>query len=228
MRALWDGRVLRFRSGLPVAAPAWFTERLPPLPLDGELWLERGRFEVLAGAVRRARPLDDEWHALRYLVFDLPRPGEPFAQRAAQLALLVRQQAWAPLQAVAQQTLPDAAALQRRLDEVLRQGGEGLVLHRAAAHWHPGRSSDLLKLKPLSDAEATVVDHQPGHGRLAGQLGALTVRTDDGITLAIGTGFSDAQRRHPPPVGSVVTFTYRGRTASGVPRFASFLRVFGG
>ena len=29
VRACWDGSTLRFRSGAPVAAPAWFTARLP-------------------------------------------------------------------------------------------------------------------------------------------------------------------------------------------------------
>ena len=35
------------------------------------------------------------------------------------------QVAWAPLVAVAQQALPDAAALRRRRDEVVAAGGEG-------------------------------------------------------------------------------------------------------
>lgn len=49
VRALWDGRVLRFRSGLTIAAPQAFVERLPAVQLDGELWLARGRFEQLSG-----------------------------------------------------------------------------------------------------------------------------------------------------------------------------------
>ena len=35
VRALWDGSELRFRSGRPIAAPAWFTEALPATALDG-------------------------------------------------------------------------------------------------------------------------------------------------------------------------------------------------
>ena len=54
VRARWDGARLVLRSGLPVAAPAWFTRRLPPVALDGELWLGRGRFDALSGLVRRA------------------------------------------------------------------------------------------------------------------------------------------------------------------------------
>jgi DNA ligase 1 len=226
VRALWDGRALSFRSGLPIAAPAWFVQQLPAgIALDGELWLGRGRFEALSGAVRKAVPVDAEWHSVRYQLFDLPGTSGPFSERAARLQALVKQTGKPVLAAIDQQRLPNAAALQTRLDDVVRSGGEGLMLHRADALWRPGRSEQLLKLKPLHDAEATVIGHAPGRGRHAGRLGALRVRADDGTEFLVGTGFSDAEREHPPPLGSVVTYTHRGHTAGGVPRFASFLRL---
>ena len=224
VRALWDGAQLRLRSGHAVPAPAWFTARLPATPLDGELWLGRGEFERLAGTVRRAEPVTADWRALSYQVFDLPGHGGPFAERAARLQALSRALTWAQFAAVPQQRLDGPAALRRRLDEVVRGGGEGLVLHRADAYWQPGRSPALLKLKPLQDAEALVVGHLAGRGRHEGRLGALRVRLADGTEFSLGTGFSQAERASPPPLGSTVTFTYRGRTAAGVPRFASFLR----
>lgn len=225
VRAYWDGRSLRFRSGLPVAAPAWFTQRLPATPLDGELWLGRGRFEALSGAVRRAVPDDAEWRALRYVVFEQPGGAGTFAERAGRLRAIVHEAGFAQLQAAEQLTLPDRASLARQLAEVLAAGGEGLVLHRADAPWVTGRSPLLLKLKPRHDAEAVVLAHEPGRGRHAGRLGALRVRGEDGTVFRIGTGFSDAQRDAPPAIGSVVTYTHRGHTEAGVPRFASFLRV---
>lgn len=225
VRALWDGRALRFRSGLAVAAPGWFTARLPAQALDGELWLGRGRFEALAGAVRRQQPRDDEWRAISYRIFELPDAPGDFAARAARIRSVVARVGWAPLVAVEQQPVPDRAALRRRFDEVIAAGGEGLMLHRADAAYEAGRSGALLKLKPVQDAEAVVVGHVPGRGKHAGRLGALQVRGDDGTAFVIGTGFDDAQRASPPPVGSTVTYTYRGTTAAGVPRFASFLRV---
>jgi DNA ligase 1 len=226
VRAIWDGQSLRFRSGLPIAAPAWFVKPLPAgVALDGELWIGRGRFEPLSGAVRKAVPVDAEWRTVQYQLFDLPGGPGPFGVRAARLQAVVQRAGTPVLAAAEQHRLPDAAALQRRLDEVVRAGGEGLMLHRADALWHPGRSGQLLKLKPLHDAEATVIGHAPGRGRHAGRLGALRVRTDEGTEFLIGTGLSDAEREHPPPLGSVVTYTHRGHTESGVPRFASFLRV---
>lgn len=225
VRAFWDGRKLRFRSGAPIAAPAWFTQRLPGQALDGELWLERGRFEALSGIVRRQLPDDASWQALRYMLFELPGAGDTFAERAKRLQDLVRSTGWPQLVAVEQSRLGSAAQLQRRFQQVLHAGGEGLMLHRADAPYHTGRSPALLKLKPQQDAEAQVVGHAAGRGKHAGRLGALRVRTDSGIEFQLGTGLSDAQREAPPPLGSWVTFTHRGFSADGVPRFASFLRV---
>ena len=225
MRAYWSGSRLFFRSGAPILAPQWFVAGLPPVALDGELWLGRGRFEALAGTVRQTVALDAAWRQVRYEVFDLPAADGPFAARAARAAALVQAQRFEPLRAVPQRRVADRAALGRWFDEVVRGGGEGLVLHRADAPWRPGRSDAVLKLKPLDDAEAVVVAHVPGRGRLAGTLGALQVRTPEGVEFLLGSGLSDAQRAEPPPVGAAVTYAYRGRTASGVPRFASFLRV---
>lgn len=225
VRAFWDGRVLRFRSGAPIAAPDWFTQRLPALPLDGELWLERGRFEALSGLVRRQRADDAAWRGLRYMLFELPGAAGSFAARAQRLQRLVQQAGWAQLVAVEQSAIDTSNELQRRLQQVLHTGGEGLMLHRADAPYHAGRSPALLKLKPQHDAEALVLAHLAGRGKHAGRMGALRVRSEDGVEFQLGTGFSDAERAAPPPPGSWVTFTHRGFTAEGVPRFASFLRL---
>lgn len=225
VRAYWDGSGLRFRSGLPVSAPAWFLAGLPAVPLDGELWLARGRFEALVGAVRRQVPVAAEWRALRYMVFELPGAPGPFVERAERIRQLLPAATGGPAIAVQQHRVADRAALHQRLQVVLDAGGEGLMLHRADAPFEAGRSGALLKLKPLADADAQVIGHVPGRGRHEGRLGALRVRTVDGVVFFIGTGLSDAEREIPPPLGAWLTFTHRGLTAAGVPRFASYMRL---
>lgn len=233
VRALWTGRELRLRGGGTVAAPAWFTAGLPPMPLDGELWAGRGRFDEASGTVRRVRPVDAAWQHIRYMAFELPDGAGPFHERVSRLEALAAEAAVAAAfrfgkpvwQVVDQRQVPDRTALQRWLDEVVAAGGEGLMLHRADAPYVTGRSELLLKLKPVHDAEAVVVGHLPGQGRHAGRLGALKVRMANGVSFEIGTGFSDAERDRPPAIGSTITFTHRGFTPAGVPRFASFLRV---
>ena len=225
VRAYWNGRALWFRGGGRIPAPAWFLERLPPVPLDGELWMGRGRFEELSGEVRREQPREDAWRRIRYLVFELPGAPGPFEARARAIEALVARVGWPQLEAVAQTRVKDRAELQARLRDVLKAGGEGLMLHRADAPYATGRSDALLKLKPLLDAEAVVVGHIPGKGRLAGLVGALEVETPEGRRFRIGSGLTDALRKNPPALGATVTYTYRGLTRTGLPRFPAFLRL---
>ncbi len=223
-RAVWDGRSLRFRSGRAVHAPAWFIAGLPPEPLDGELWIARGRFDALSGIVRRQVPRDADWRQIRYMVFEQPDGAGTFTERIERLRGVVARADVPWLQLVEQFRVADRQALQARLDEVVAGGGEGLMLHRDDAPYLTGRSDALLKLKPLFDAEARVVGHLPGKGRLSGMLGALQVETPAGLRFELGTGLSDAERRNPPPLGALVTYQYRALTPDGVPRFASYLR----
>jgi len=81
VRAWWDGQRRQFlsRQGNVYHAPAWFTERLPAMVLDGELWLGRGEFQTTVSIVRRQdQPAD--WAQLRFVIFDAPAVPEPFEQ----------------------------------------------------------------------------------------------------------------------------------------------------
>ena len=225
VRAFWDGHTLRFRSGRKIAAPNWFIAGLPTTPLDGELWIGRQSFDRLSGIVRRSVPVDAQWREVKYMIFDLPGQPGRFAERAARVTSLVESAGVPWLKAVEQQHVPDREALQIQLEQLVSDGGEGFVLHRADAEWKPGRSDALRKLKPMPDADARVVAVQPGQGRHAGRMGALVLQLPNGQRFSLGTGFTDAQRKSPPPVGSVVTYRYRDHTPTGLPRFASFLRV---
>lgn len=225
VRAYWDGQRLFFRSGNPVNAPDWFIRDFPKTPLDGELWLGRGAFERLSGTVRKQVPDDEAWRQVRYMVFELPHGAGTFSERYEQLRHQVDQAGVPWLVVVDQYRVVDRQALKHKLDDVLANGGEGLMLHRADAVYQIGREEALLKLKPYEDREAVVIAHIPGTGRNQGRLGALLVEDRDGRRFRIGTGFSDAQRDNPPPIGSLISYRYRGLTVNGLPRFASFLRL---
>lgn len=223
VRAVWDGSTLRHRSGRIVSAPANFLAALPAEPLDGELWLGRGRFEPLSALVRRNEPRESEWRAVRYMVFDSPVPNLTFEARLHRLVAL-RSAPPSPVEIAPQWRVADESALQRDLARTVAGGGEGLVLHVANALHTPGRSEALLKLKPHLDAEALVVGHRRGSGKYGAELGALEVESADGRRFFVGSGLSDAARRHPPPIGSTITYRYRDLTSSGLPRFATYVR----
>ena len=195
------------------------------MPLDGELWMGRGTFETLSGIVRRHVPEDDPWRNIRYMVFDLPAHPGVFDERLARMKELLAGLDPLRIAPVDQFRVGDLDELTALLNHVVDQGGEGLMLRRGGSRYLAGRSDDLLKLKTHQDAEAVVVAHLPGKGKYTGMMGSLLVEMPDGRRFRLGTGFSDETRRSPPPIGATVTYKYHGKTGSGLPRFASFLRV---
>jgi DNA ligase 1 len=230
VRGYWDGKRLLTRSGQPVAAPAWFTAGWPTTAMEGELWAGRGQFQKAVGTVRQQVPDDNAWRSIRFMVFDLPAQEGTFTTRLPVLNGLVARidQPW--VQAVQQSKAPQPEALQALLLQVTRTGGEGLMLHRGASAYRGARSDDLLKMKTHDDTEARVVAHLAGQGKYGGSVGALLVEMPatalkPAQRFKLGSGLSDEVRRNPPPIGSLVTYRYRGLNDSGLPRFASFLRV---
>ena len=230
VRGYWDGQKLLTRGGQPINAPAWFTANWPTTPMDGELWAGRGQFQKAVSTVRQQSPEDAAWRSIKFMVFDLPAEPGTFTERLSTLNSIVGKMAVPWVQAVAQSKVASHAALQSQLKQITKAGAEGLMLHRGSSLYKGVRNDDLLKVKTHEDAEAKVIAHIPGKGRYAGQLGALLVELPaiDGHAakrFKLGTGFSDAQRRNPPAVGSLVTYRFRGLNDSGIPRFASFMRI---
>lgn len=224
VRARWDGQQLLSRGGYRINAPDGFTGDWPKTAMDGELWLGRGRFDEISALVRRHASAAHEWQQVRFMVFDLPEHGGDFSARVAAMRGMAAL-ALPSLQPVEQYRLGSVDELDQRLAVVVRAGGEGLMLHRADARYLPGRSDALLKYKPFEDAEARVVGYTAGRGKYLGQVGALVVEDSEGRRFRLGSGLSDALRQSPPPVGSLVTYRFNGLTASGLPRFARFLRL---
>jgi len=225
VRAYWNGKHLLSRSGQIYAAPAWFTHHFPSQPLDGELWIGRGQFEKLVSTVRKRHSVDTEWKQVRYMVFDLPTSKLTFNSRIKQLQGLLDNINNPFIQLIKQSRVANHRELMRRLDQVIASHGEGLMLHHGNALYRAGRTSDLLKIKRFQDAEAIVLAHLPGRGKYRQMLGALLVETENGKRFRIGSGFSDAERRNPPPIGAVITFQYSGITQHGIPKFARFARI---
>ncbi len=224
LRGYWDGRQLWTRQGNLIHAPEYFLAELPrDVALDGELWIGHGQFEETVSIARRSTP-DGRWKSVRFMVFDAPQAKGSFEERMQFLrATLPPTNRFA--QVVVQKRCEGIAQLLAERDRVVALGGEGLMLRQPDSAYEGRRSPTLLKVKPYDDAEATVVAHEPGQGKYAGKLGALRVRTDDGREFSIGSGLSDKERESPPPVGTVVTYRFRGLTAKGMPRFPSFLRI---
>jgi DNA ligase 1 len=231
IRAYWDGEgTLWSRLGKPfVKAPAEYLALLPRgVPLDGELYLGPGRFNDTVRAVKGHAG----WGELRYVVFDAPHDVDTFERRIA-----VARRFWHD---VAEQT-PCAGHvhLQAELAEAEDAGLEGIMLRKPGSLYEGKRSRTLLKVKTFQDCEAKVTAVYAGKGKHAGRMGYLTCELESGVTVDVGTGFTDDERadawqdaRNVAGVGGEpahtwlarrITIRYQELTPAGVPRFPSFV-----
>ncbi len=224
VRAYWDGKSLISRLGNRFHAPDWFLEGLPETPIDGELWIGRKAFQRTVGIVRR-QDKTASWKEVRYVAFDAPGLDAPFEERMASIREHVERHRPPYLSAHEHALCDGLDHLRAELARVESLGGEGLMLRQPGSRYEVGRSITLLKVKSFRDAEARVIEHLPGAGRHKGRLGALLVELSDGTRFSVGTGFSDAERGAPPPIGSAITFRYQELSEAGVPRFPSYVGV---
>jgi len=225
VRAYWTGECFLSRQGNPFYAPAWFTQGLPNIPLDGELWIDRKAFQRTVSIVRR-QDGGEHWRQVLYVVFDAPQAGGSFEERRRVMADVALEDQCPFVRVLYQALCHGADDLRKELDRIEALGGEGLMLRQTGSLYEAGRSHTLIKVKRFHDAEAVVLEHLPGAGRHKGRLGALLVQLPDGTQFSVGTGFTDAQREMPPAVGSIITFRYQELTDGGVPRFPTFVRVW--
>ncbi len=139
----------------------------------------------------------------------LQQPAVPISLSFTQRLAWLKSQGVEPLEQV---QLPSSGiqaqeTVARLIDEVLAEGGEGLVLRQPTALYTCARTADLLKHKPLQDAEATVVGYVwgklPDHrksltgaavGERFGVMGGMEVQLANGKRFILsGTGFPYAE-----------------------------------
>jgi len=234
VRAYWNGQKLMSRNGHVFATPSWFVEGFPNFELDGELWLDRQAFADTVSIVNKQKP-HNGWKVITYQVFEVPNQKGGLLERLSVLEKYLQRSANPFIQIIKQVPIQSNLHIQTELKQVLRLGGEGLVLRDPNEPYHTGRSATSLKLKMKQDAECKVIGYSDGKGKYTGQVGALVcdILTGQFIHLAklstrvikVGSGLTDADRKTPPEIGSVITFQYMGLTKNGLPRFPVFLRV---
>ncbi|TXH58183.1 MAG: DNA ligase [Desulfurellales bacterium] len=225
VRAYWTGSQFLSRNGNVFHAPEFFTQGLPPIALDGELWLGRKQFQSAVGIVKTQSGAKDEmWRDITFQVFDAPDASGAFEARMQYVEATLQGLCFA--QPLSHVRCDGVDHLLQYLRDVELAGGEGVMLRAPNSAYERKRSASLLKVKTFHDAEATVTAHEPGKGKHAGRLGALVCVTAAGVPFNVGTGFRDADRAAPPAIGSRITYSYQELTESGAPRFPVFVRRF--
>jgi len=220
IRAYWDGKQLLSRGGKIIHAPAWFLEGYPSFAIDGELWSKRGDFENISSIVRDKVP-SVEWREIKHYIFEVPNAKGTLFERLEKAKPYESHS----IKIIPQIVIKDKKAMQEFLKDVESKGGEGIVVRDPNAPYINKRTSKALKVKSFLDSECEVVGHKKGKGKYSKVLGSLQCKLPNGTLFSIGSGFSDEERKYPPPIGAIVTFKYQELTKYGKPRFPVFMRV---
>jgi len=301
------------RYGNPIMAPDWWLNKLPACPLDGELWIGRGKFQLCRSICAGDVP-DDRFDKIVFAVYSTPPLGAIFATGEIKNANMVRRVDYLTIEewirqrlnsrserfggvpiprrclgddfkfltagqtfgkelAVLQESLdnldPDSVCylhpqtklidipgeandqVERFLERVLDQGGEGVVIRNPNAIWTPKRHRGILKYKPYTDCEVRITGFTSGRetnkgSRLLGKIGAL-ITDFQGQRLEVA-GLTNAEREFLNPdmgrtaaenpgqdmpaffqgkhfkVGDSITIKYRELSDAGLPKEARYFR----
>ena len=252
------------RNNKPFNAPDWFIESMPPYNLlqdkilDGELWAGRDNFQHM-GPVRKKIPIPEEWLTIQYQVYDVIRENIPFVQRLKDLKKIVNftQKAWKirlkneefylpneetiePPLIFAQQTKIKSEEMMRKYyQNIIDNGGEGIIIKHPESLYENGRSSYMLKVKPAFDRECIIIDYKLGEGKYQGLLGSfickplinhdtyMSIDNDENHIFTL-SGMDDKIRNNfqtTHPIGTIINYECSGFTDKGVPRFGRYVRI---
>ncbi len=229
VRGWWDpAKMAEFisRQGNMFYAPAYFKHGLPSnLILDGELWMARKSFQATLSIVRTQTNNNPEWKKLKYIAFDLPSHGGPWEERYMALQDLVKKIGSPYLEVAPHDKIKSRQHAHSELKRYVAMGAEGIMLREPGSLYEKGRSWSLLKMKDFKDAEAVVIGYEAGKNKNKGKCGALVVKMPNGKQFNVGTGLTDADRRNPPKIGSVITYSYTELTDDGIPKCGAFVAV---
>jgi len=233
-RSIWNGESFVSRSGKSYAVPDWFRVLMPPgIALDGEFWMGRGNFQN-CGIFRKKVPNSQEWRDadVRYTVYDIPSAAGKFEERMKILEALVKDRcrgvAKCPLVFTKQTKVKSSTDLDKMFQEVIKKGGEGVMIRKPGSDYEQKRSSSLLKYKQFGDTECTIVGYKPGSGKYTGLLGSFECKLLKGVEKRFNvSGMDDCIRKNyktSHPIGTVITIIFNEKTNDGIPRFPRYLR----
>lgn len=249
-RAIWNGKEFVSRQGNPFSVPEWFSALMPPsVSLDGELWMGRCKFEA-CGLFRHGVADEKAWiqSEPKYVVFDIHMESQiPFEERMEKLQEIVDERCQClvevelprevieigcPLVFAPQHLVQDKESLMKYYREIVKGGAEGVMLRKPGSIYEQKRSYTLMKLKPEFDDECVIVGYKPGTGKYTGKLGSFQcewINPDGRAVRFYMSGMTDDIRKtylETHPIGTVITFKFKGLTKKGVPRHPNYQKLF--
>jgi DNA ligase-1 len=144
VRAYWNGNTLISRNAKDISCPKWFIEQLPKsIKLDGELWMGRGSFERCNATLNSSED-ESSWKKMKYILFDAVIPNLLYEDR---ISLLRNIELPEHVSVVDTKRCISNEDLLKKLNQILLDGGEGIVVTKAGSMYVAERTRNRLKVK---------------------------------------------------------------------------------
>lgn len=170
--------------------------------LDVEVTLDGYTFQEGCGLLRTSKPkklalIDYGKIRLWPIGVILPNPNAAYEDRQAWGVPLVELFAAAvgfQVGSTCCSTVYTLGRLQLLYEQERAAGFEGLMVYDPKGTAKVGKVLGWWKVKPEEEADGVITGLIEGAGRLKGTMGAAVVMLEDGTEVAVGTGWTDAER----------------------------------
>lgn len=209
-------------------------EACPSAVFDGELFNEdfRQSLNEISKLVRKTvnvtpEDLSRAAELVKFYVYDgyseSQNESTPYSIRKDAIDLILSNTRSVEL--VPTVALDSQETLDKFYNDLVSKGHEGAMLRNLRGAYEHKRSKNLLKMKPVDDAEFIVVDIQEGNGNWAGKAKVIALRGEDGkqFNASLKGTMEHAAKvllDKDKYIGKKFTVQYNGLTGLGTPNFA--------
>jgi ATP-dependent DNA ligase len=202
------------------------------ITLDGEAYSHafKENFEHIVHIVRQEKP-DPKHTDVEYHVYDVVNK-DTFEKRHRHLSkcFTVGSPKLKYLKLVDTEVVEAENDVALYYDNFKARGYEGAMLRNVGGLYANKRSSDLIKVKEMQDAEFKIVGIEEGRGKLSGHVGAFVCVNKQGNEFkAKMSGATEKLKEyfdnHSLWKNQVLTVQFQDLTSYGIPRFPVGLRI---
>lgn len=213
------------------------SKHLPPMELDGELYIHGVAHQSIHSIVSRKVEIHPNFECMQLHIFDIIN-GEPQVQRQATLANIFEKMI-GPSDYIKE---VKCDLVKANSDNILEQmysyyddGYEGIIVRSPFGYYTRKRSIDIMKFKPRKDDHYIVVGYEEEiskDGEPKNALGALILKSDVNQIFKVGSGsFLTRENRRSlwerkeQLIGQIAHVKYQHLTEGRVPRFPVLIEL---
>jgi len=241
-----DGWVLYSRNGKEWTTVPHINKELEKLDklgitlCDGELYSNEFPFEKIQSALRSLKIKGPQVHLIKYFIFWAGEKNDFVYKKKvsteyglSKLRKISQERNLSKIEVVPQYLIDlNKESADKWNKKFVDEGFEGVIFRHSEIGYEYGRGPELLKYKKFLEEDFECVGFNEGTGKNKGSLGAIIVDCGtyvglDGLTVQVGSGFSDEMRNEIWEnkglyKGKMAEIKFQELSIYGIPRFPIF------